>query len=339
MDIRKVDLNLLVVFDTLLRLQSVTRAAEALGMSQPAMSLALNKLRSTFDDPLFIRASRGVWPTPRAEQLAVPLQHVLDQIKNDVLRQPSFDAATTQRTFTFNMADVGEMVFLPRLLAHLRTVAPGANLRTVSTPPGQLAETLQSGEVDLAVGYFPGLQGAAIYQQRLFTHSFVCIVRKGHPLSGAQLTKAQFLEAQHAVVHQEGKSHEVFEAALAAQGLERRVVLSIPHFLAIPLVIAESDLIVTVPYAIGMSFARMTGLRILRPPIQVAPAEVKQHWHVRFHHDRVNQWLRGAVAELFLDKPWKPVERERSTGVRAPPTERPSPRRRVAHAGRRKDPA
>lgn len=339
MDIRKVDLNLLVVFDTLLRLQSVTRAAEALGMSQPAMSLALNKLRSTFDDPLFIRASRGVWPTPRAEQLAVPLQHVLDQIKNDVLRQPSFDAATTQRTFTFNMADVGEMVFLPPLLAHFRTVAPGANIRTVSTPPGQLAETLQSGEVDLAVGYFPGLQGAAIYQQRLFTHSFVCIVRKGHPLSGTQLTKTQFLEAQHAVVHQEGKSHEVFEAALAAQGLERRVVLSIPHFLSIPLVIAESDLIVTVPYAIGMSFARMTGLRILRPPIQVAPAEVKQHWHARFHHDRVNRWLRGAVAELFLDKPWKLVERAGSTGVRAPPTERPSPRRRVAHAGRRKDPA
>ena len=339
MDIRKVDLNLLVVFDTLLRLQSVTRAAEALGMSQPAMSLALNRLRSTFDDPLFVRGSRGVWPTPRAEQLAVPLQHVLDQIKNDVLRQPSFDAATTQRTFTFNMADVGEMVFLPRLLAHFRTAAPGANIRTVSTPPGQLAEALQSGEVDLAVGYFPGLQGAAIYQQRLFTHSFVCIVRKGHPLSGTQLTKAQFLEAQHAVVHQEGKSHEVFEEALAAQGLERRVLLRIPHFLSIPLVVAESDLIVTVPYAIGMSFARMTGLRILRPPIQVAPAEVKQHWHARFHHDRVNQWLRGAVAELFLDKPWKPVERERSTAVRAPPTERPSPRRRVAHAGRRKDPA
>ncbi len=332
MDIRKVDLNLLVVFDALLRLRSVTRAAEALGMSQPAMSLALNKLRSTFDDPLFVRASRGIWPTPRAEQLAVPLQHVLDQIKNDVLRQPSFDAATTRRTFTFNMADVGEMVFLPRLLAHFRTAAPGANVRTVSTPPGQLVEALQSGEVDLAVGYFPGLQGAAMYQQRLFTHSFVCIVREGHPLSGVRLTKAEFLAAQHAVVHQEGKSHEVFEEALAAQGLARRVVLSIPHFLAIPLVIAESDLIVTVPYAIGMSFAQMAGLRTLRPPIEVAPAEVKQHWHARFHHDRVNRWLRGVVAELFLDKPWEPVEQSRPATVRALPAERPSPRRRAAHA-------
>jgi DNA-binding transcriptional LysR family regulator len=303
MDIRKVDLNLLVVFEVLLRLQSLTRAAEALGMSQPAMSLALKKLRTALGDPLFVRGSRGVSPTPRAEQLAVPVRQVLDQIRNDVLRQPSFDPATTQRTFTLNMADVGELVFLPRLYAQFRAVAPGASIRTVSTPPRELAEVLRSGEVDLAVGYFPGLQEAAIYQQRLFRHSFVCIVREGHPVGGSRITKAQFLEAQHAVVHQEGKSHELFEEALAAQGLTRRIVLSIPHFLAIPLIVAESDLIVTVPYAIGMSFARMANLRILRPPIEVGPAEVKQHWHARFHHDHVNRWLRAVVAELFLHKP------------------------------------
>ncbi len=304
MDIRKVDLNLLVVFDMLLRLQSVTKTAEALGMSQPAMSLALNKLRTAFGDPLFVRGSRGLSPTPRAEQLAVPVQHVLDQIKNDVLRQPSFDPATTERTFTFNMADVGELVFLPRLRAHLQAVAPGANIRTVSTPPGQLAEGLQSGEVDLAIGYFPGLQGAVIYQQRLFSHSFVCIVRKDHPVFRSQITKKRFLEAQHVVVDQEGKSHELFEETLAAQGLTRRVALSIPHFLAIPLVVAASDLIVTVPYAIGASFAKMANLKMLRPPIQVGQPEVKQHWHARFHHDQVNRWIRGVVAELFLDKPW-----------------------------------
>jgi DNA-binding transcriptional LysR family regulator len=118
--------------DLLLRLKSVTRTAEALGMSQPAMSLALNKLRSTFDDPLFVRASRGIWPTPRAEQLAVPLRHGLDQHRNDVLRQPSFDAATTRRTFTFNMADVGEMVFLPRIAP---IWARGAGATSGRSPP------------------------------------------------------------------------------------------------------------------------------------------------------------------------------------------------------------
>jgi DNA-binding transcriptional LysR family regulator len=300
-DIRKVDLNLLVVFDVLLRLQSVTRAAEELGMSQPAMSLALNKLRSTFADPLFVRGSRGLSPTPRAEQLAVPVRQVLDQIRNDVLRQPNFDPATTVRTFSFNMADVGELVFLPRLYSHLRAVAPRANIRIVSTPPAQLAEAMQSGEVDLAVGYFPHLQGAAMYQQRLFSHSFVCIVRKNHPIFGSQITRKQFLEAHHVVVDQEGKSHELFEATLAAQGL----------------VVAESDLIVTVPYAIAASFAKMTNLKMLRPPIQVGQPEVKQHWHARFHHDQVNGWIRSVVAELFLDKPWEAPEKGRTAGPRA----------------------
>jgi DNA-binding transcriptional LysR family regulator len=317
MDIRKVDLNLLVVFDLLLRLQSVTRTAEALGISQPAMSLALNKLRSAFGDPLFVRASRGLSPTPRAEQLAIPVRQVLEQIRNDVLRQPSFDPAKTDRTFTFNMADVGELVFLPRIRAYLERAAPGANIRTVSTPPAQLAETLASGDVDLAVGYFPGLAGAAIYQQRLFSHSFVCIVRKDHPVLGTQITRKQFLEAQHAVVDQEGKSHELFEETLAAQGLTRRVLLRIPHFLAIPLIIAESDLIVTVPYAIGMSFAKMANLKMLRPPIQVGQPEVKQHWHARFHHDEVNRWIRGVVAELFLDRPREPVAKGSTTGLHA----------------------
>jgi DNA-binding transcriptional LysR family regulator len=303
MDIRKVDLNLLVIFDMLLRLRSVTRAAEALSMSQPALSFALNKLRALFDDPLFIRASRGIRPTPRAEQLAEPLQHILDQIKNEVLQQPSFDPATTQRTFTFNMADVGELVFLPRICAHLKTVAPGANIKTVSTPPNLLEEAMDSGEVDLAVGYFPSLQGAAIYQQRLFSHSFVCILRKDHPVIGDQMTRKQFLDAHHAVVHPEGKSHELFEQALAEHGLTRRVVLRIPHYLAIPTIIAESDLIVTVPYAVGMAFARMANVKMLRPPVQVHPADVKQLWHARFHHDQINKWIRAVIVELFFEEP------------------------------------
>lgn len=303
MDIKKADLNLLLVLDALLRLRSASRAAEALDMSQPAVSFALGKLRIQFKDPLFIRAARGMRPTPRAEELAVPLQAVLDQIKTGLLTPPRFDPATTLRTFTFNMADVGELVFLPALRAHLQAAAPGANIKTVSTPPAHLEEAMRSGDVDLAVGYFPGLQGAAIYRQRLFSHSFVCIVRKNHPRIGDQLTRKQFLEEGHAVVQQEGKSHELFEQALAEQGMARRVVLSIPHFLAIPLIVAESDLIVTVPYAVARSFARMADLKMLRQPIRVPRADVRQHWHARFHRDLANQWIRGVIATLFVEAP------------------------------------
>ena len=303
MDIKDVDLNLLVVLDALLRARNVSRAAEALDMSQPAVSYALAKLRTLFEDPLFIRAARGLRPTPRAEALGPALQEVLDRVKADILKPPRFDAATTQRAFTFNMADVGEMVFLPAIRARLAEVAPFANIRAVSTPPPELEEAMRSGEVDLAVGYFPGLGGAAIYQQRLFSHSFVCIARKDHPRVGSQITRKQFLEESHAVVQQEGKSHELFEQALAEQGLTRRIALSIPHFLAIPLLIAESDLIVTVPYAVAKSFAKMTDLKLLRPPIQVPDAVVKQHWHTRFHHDEANKWIRGLIASLFLEAP------------------------------------
>lgn len=299
MDIRTADLNLLRVLDALLRARSVSRAAEDLDMSQPAVSYALAKLRILFKDPLFIRAARGMRPTPRAEDLALPLQEVLDRIKSGLLTPPRFDPATTQRSFVFNMADVGELVFLPALRAHLETAAPGANIRTVSTPPAQIEEAMRSGEVDLAVGYFPGLRGAAIYQQRLFSHTFVCITRKDHPRVGNQLTRKQFLAEAHAVVQQEGKSHELFEQALIEQGMARRVALSIPHFLAIPLIIAESDLIVTVPYAVARSFARMADLKMLRPPLQVRHADVRQHWHTRFHREPTNQWIRGVIASLF----------------------------------------
>jgi DNA-binding transcriptional LysR family regulator len=272
-------------------------------MSQPSVSFALAKLRTLFEDPLFIRAARGIRPTPRAEALALPLQEVLDRVKTGLLAPPRFDPATTQRSFAFNMADVGEMVFLPAIRARLASVAPGANIRSVSTPPDQLEEAMRSGEVDLAVGYFPGLQGAAIYQQRLFSHSFVCIVRKDHPRIGSQITKKQFLAEHHAVVQQEGKSHELFEQALEEQGLTRRIALSVPHFLAIPLIIAESDLIVTVPYAVAKGFARMTDLKLLRPPTRVPRADIKQHWHARFHHDETNKWIRGIVASLFVEAP------------------------------------
>lgn len=302
MDIRTLDLNLLVVLDALLRLRSVSRAAEALDMSQPAVSAALAKLRAAFANPLFIRAAHGVRPTPRAEALAPAVQEVLDRIRNELLVPPRFDPATAERTFTLNMADVGELVFLPAIRSHLAQAAPGANLRTVSTPPGELGEALRSGDVDLAVGYFPRLQGAAIYQQRLLSHSFVSLVRRDHPRIRDQLTRKQFLEESHVVVQQEGKSHELFEQALTEQGLARRIALSVPHFLALPLLIAESDLVVTVPYAVARSFAKMADLKLLRPPIRVPRADVKQHWHSRFHHDEANKWMRGVIASLFAEK-------------------------------------
>jgi DNA-binding transcriptional LysR family regulator len=297
MDIRDVDLNLLVVFDALLRTRSVTRAAAELGMSQPATSFALNRLRQTLGDPLFVRTARGIHPTPHAEHLAAPLTEILGRL----LQQPTFAPENSERTITLNMPDIGELVFLPSILKRLAQIAPKISIQTVNLPDAEIEPALRSGAVDLALGFFPQLQSAALYQQRLFTHSFVCVVRRDHPRIGDRMTRRQFIESEHAVVAG-GHADETLEAELRDQGLVRRVVLRVEHFLALPTILSETDLIFTVPYAIGARLAKLADIKLVPPPFKAKPRVVKQHWHSRFHNDAANRWLRGIVADLFLEK-------------------------------------
>jgi DNA-binding transcriptional LysR family regulator len=301
MDIRDVDLNLLVVFDALLRTRSVTRAAAELGMSQPATSFALNRLRQTLGDPLFVRTARGIHPTPHAEHLAAPLTEILDSIRGRLLQQPTFAPENSERTITLNMPDIGELVFLPSILKRLAQIAPKISIQTVNLPDAEIEPALRSGAVDLALGFFPQLQSAALYQQRLFTHSFVCVVRRDHPRIGDRMTRRQFIESEHAVVAG-GHADETLEAELRDQGLVRRVVLRVEHFLALPTILSETDLIFTVPYAIGARLAKLADIKLVPPPFKAKPRVVKQHWHSRFHNDAANRWLRGIVADLFLEK-------------------------------------
>jgi DNA-binding transcriptional LysR family regulator len=312
MDITNVDLNLLVVLDALLRARSVSGAARALGISQPAASLALQRLRTTFGNPLFVRTARGIHPTPYAERLRGPLEAILDRIRADLLQQPTFDPARVERAVTFYMQDIGELVFLPRILEKLAVLAPGMHVRTVNLPVAHIEPALRAGEVDLALGHFPELADAALYQQRLFTHSFVCLVRQNHPTIGAEMTRRQFNEGHHAVVHPSGQLNDTLDAELAAQGLTRHVAVRIEHFLAVPTILGQSDLICTVPYAIGASLAKLADIKLVRPPFKAKPRIVRQHWHSRFHHDGANRWLRGVVAELFVTRTSK--DRPRGTG-------------------------
>lgn len=303
MNIRDLDLNLLIVFDALLRTRSVTRAATELQMSQPATSFALNRLRTMLGDPLFVRTARGIHPTPHAEHLAGPLSAILERIRSDLLQQPTFVPADAQRTITLNMPDIGELVFLPAILQRLAIDAPKVSIRTVNLAMTDIEPALRAGSIDLALGYFPQLQSAALYQQRLFTHGFVCIVRSDHPLIDDRLTRKQFLDSEHAVVAT-GYADEALEAELREQGIVRRVVLRVEHFLALPTILSESNLIFTVPYAIGASLAKLGDIKLVRPPFKTRPRVVKQHWHSRYQHDPANRWMRGIVAELFVDR-WR----------------------------------
>jgi DNA-binding transcriptional LysR family regulator len=300
MDISRVDLNLLVVFAALCEHQSVTRAGAAIGLSQPAMSAALAKARALFGDPLFVRTGGGMKPTARAEVLAEPVRRVLESVRSEVLLQRRFDPQTTARTFTLIMPDIGEIAFLPNLLARMRTAAPRAAIRTLAMSPLAIERALESGAADLAVGLFPDLTKAGFYQRRLFRNSFVCVAAAGHAELTEPLSLRKYLDASHAIVRPEGRTHDLFDRELQKLGHVRRVRLEIPHYLSLPEIIGASDLVATVPRDIGQMFARHARLRLLEPPVKVA-FDVKQYWHERAHKDPVNVWLRQQVHDLFHD--------------------------------------
>ncbi|RJF95122.1 LysR family transcriptional regulator [Noviherbaspirillum saxi] len=299
MDIEKIDLNLLRIFDALMRTRNVTLAGEIVGLSQPAVSFALNKLRVLTDDLLFVRTSKGMEPTPRALRMADPIQHVLEVVQRDVFLKDNFDPLTSTRVFTLSLSDVGEMVFLPKLLKKLRMSGPGITFKSVSMTPARLEEAMTAGEVDLAVGYFPDITKANFYQQHLFTHTFACLVRRDHPTIKRQLSMKQFLDASHVVVRAEGRSQEIMERYLEGQNIARKVGLSIPHFMSIPHLLPESDMIVTVPYSCAEAFAKFGTLKMLDLPMKAPAFDLKQHWHARYHRDAGNQWLRGIIYECF----------------------------------------
>ncbi|TCK07157.1 LysR family transcriptional regulator [Marinobacterium mangrovicola] len=302
MNIKDIDLNLLKVFDAIQTTKSVSEGAALIGLSQPAMSFALSKLRRQFNDQLFVRTAKGMTPTARAMELADPVSRILETVNRELLQEAEFDPARAERTFTFSMSDIGEMVFLPKLLKRLLQVAPGVSIKTLVMPPARLERAMEEGEVDLALGYFPDLVKNGFYQQRLFRHNFATIARADHPVIGDSLSLEQFIEVPHAIVTPQARSQEIFHRMLAKQGIKRNIVLTIPHFMSVPFIVSTSDLIVTLPRAVGTSFAQLANIKVLEPPLENPVFVLKQHWHVRFHKDPANRWMRSLIYELFHEE-------------------------------------
>lgn len=299
MNLADIDLNQLVLFDHLMTHRRVTRAADALGLTQPAVSNALAKLRRLFGDELFVRTPGGMVPTPFAEQLAEPVGAALALIRGGLNPQRAFDPAQVKRSVTIGMSDIGEIVFLPALVQRLAREAPGVMLSTVRNAAVNLRDDMEAGKVDLAIGLLPHLK-SGFFQRRLFSQRYVCLFRRGHRLLGRKkLTRSAFEAAEHLVVVSAGTGHGKVHDLLRRAGLERVVRLTVPHFVGVGPILQGTDLVATVPERLAQHLAEPFDLAYLPHPVRLPEVEINAFWHAKVHRSPANQWLRGVVFDLF----------------------------------------
>ena len=300
MELEEIDLNLLVVFKHLLAERSVSRVAEVLELSQPAVSNALARLRKLLGDELFLRTPSGMEPTPFAEQLAESVTYGLGMIHGALNQRSSFEPATSNRAFVIGMTDVGEIYFLPRLLERLKRDAPGVSVSTERNTAVNLRDEMESGKVDLAVGLLPQLK-AGFFQRRLFKQRYVRLLREGHKLAKRKMSLAEFSAAEHLLVVADGTGHGKVDEVLRRSGVDRKVALTVPHFVAVGHILQATDLVATVPERLASRMTEPFGLVSVAHPATLPEVAINLFWHAKYHKAPANQWLRSLLFELFCD--------------------------------------
>jgi DNA-binding transcriptional LysR family regulator len=298
MEIDRLDLNLLKTFDAIHRHHNLSAAAIELGLTQPAISAALKRLRSHFDNPLFVRTSHGMRPTPHADDMAGKITRALNLLR-EMGQGASFARKTTTVHYRIYINDVGMLVVMPQVLRHISEQAPHAKISFIDLRPDEVVGALDAGDIDLAIGYFLGMPNWA-RQQTLRKTSYVCAVRSDHPDIGDDLSLEQYLRAKHGMYSTSGSPHSMVDETLASMNLTRDVALRVPRFMALPFLIASTDLIVTIPEDLGLTFSRLIDIKLFPPPVPFGSFEIKQYWHERLHAEPAFQWLREVVRKQTL---------------------------------------
>lgn len=292
MNIADTDLNLLQAFHAVHATRSVTRAAEQLGVSQPTVSHALRRLRVLFEDALFVRVQGGMAPTAKAERLAVAVGHAFSTLESAIRETESYDPARSERTFRLHMSDIGETIFLPPLVAALARVAPRVKLEVQQLTGAEIRPALESGRIDLALGYIPELD----VERRFLLHErYVVLMREAHPLARRAPTRSLLARLDYVLV----RSHPATERALRALGLGDRVRLTLPHFMVLPRIIADTDLAVVLPSRLATVFRRMGHYVVWQPRAGLPRFDVSVHWYWRYADEPGNRWLRERIVELL----------------------------------------
>ena len=299
MDIRAVDLNLLKAFAALSAERAVTRAASRIGLSQPAMSHALSRLRDLFSDDLFVRTPSGMEPTARAREIAPLVSSAIEQIEAALNLGAGFDPETSTATFTAGMGEYAEVALVGRLAEAFSRAAPHATLRLLSLHGADAAEQLERGTVDVAVAHLRNLP-PTIETTLLFRDPFVVVARKGHPIAPpnaeAPLTVEAYAAQDHVLVSPRGQSTGALDRLLVDYGQRRRVALLVATYLAVPAALARSDLIATVPSRVATLIAAHAEITALPLPVDLS-ATVSMAWHRRTTSEPAQAWFRGLLEQ------------------------------------------
>jgi DNA-binding transcriptional LysR family regulator len=292
------DLNLLAYFDALISEGQVSRAAERVNLSQPAMSLALKRLRELFDDPLLVRTPNGMVPTTRARELIGPVREILRRSGDLLQPRGHFVPAEARGSLVLMSTDYVSMLVMPPLMRHIEMIAPGVRIDAQAVDPEQLRYRFESGQVDIGVGYCVNPPGELRIRQA-FEEQLVCIARAGHPDIEGRLTLEQFTANPHVQIRPGDMRYALLlERALSRHGLEAPVGAIVHDFILAPEIVASTDMIAVVPERMARRHAQSLALQTLPLPVDVPALNFSMIWHERTHREPLHQWLRELVLEI-----------------------------------------
>ncbi|MBT9505689.1 LysR family transcriptional regulator [Rhodoferax sp.] len=303
MHIKDIDLNLLRLFDVVYRTRNVSRAAELLDLTQPAVSQGLTRLRLLIKDPLFMRAPGGVQPSPKADRLADAVRSALSTIEQAFNESVQFEPLQSRKTFRIHMSDIGESRFLPTLMMGLRESAPGVRIETSALPANTIGDALDSGRIDFAIGFLPTVKDTQRVQ--LLKDRYVVLLRAGHPFvqkfKRRKKSGNALLEDLKQLEFVAVRTHSDTLRILQLLQLEDRLRLTTEHFLVLPAIVRATDLCVVMPRNIARGFAQEGGYAIIEPAFPLRDFTVSLHWSKRFESDPGNRWMRQSLLALHAD--------------------------------------
>ncbi len=301
-NLARLDLNLLVAFDALLTDRSVTRAAARIGIGQSAMSHALARLRTTFSDEILTRGPDGMRATPKAMRLAGPVREALSRIEEIVAPPPAFDPATADRLFTLGVPDSTEVMMMPKLVAHLREVAPSVRLLLRTVDRIRILQDLDAGRVDLGIGVFE--EGQTHHKRRLLNReNYLCIFNQDLIGIEPPISLEDYLRFPHVLTSLVESAHGVVDVALAKLGLKRMIALTSPRFTIMPFVVREAPVIATMHSRLAQFFAGSMGLAVSPAPIELPDVAISMLWHASNDADPGHRWMRETILKLRADLP------------------------------------